>query len=69
MAVPVNPVSVCWLVTTREIGRMPPGVERLAKEPVFTRVIFPDGAEVVRKRLFHFLDKIGIKQSPGARFR
>jgi len=49
--------GVCMsLVTSREIGRIRQ-VERLAKTR-FHKSDIPDGAEVVRKRLFHFLDKI-----------
>jgi len=49
--------GVCMsLTTTREIGRIRQ-VERIAKTK-FHRSDIPDGAEVVRKRLFHFLDKI-----------
>lgn len=53
--------GVCMsLTTTREIGRIRQ-VERIAKTK-FHRSDIPDGAEVVRKRLFHFLDK--IEQAP-----
>lgn len=49
--------GVCMsLVTSREIGRIRQ-VERLAKTR-FHKSDIPDGAEVVRKRLFHFLDQI-----------
>jgi ATP-dependent RNA helicase DeaD len=49
--------GICMsLVTSREIGRIRQ-VERLAKTR-FHKSDIPDGAEVVRKRLFHFLDKI-----------
>lgn len=49
--------GICMsLVTSREIGRIRQ-VERQAKTR-FHRSDIPDGAEVVRKRLFHFLDKI-----------
>ncbi|MFT4062885.1 MAG: DEAD/DEAH box helicase [Edaphocola sp.] len=49
--------GICMsLVTTREIGRIRQ-VERLAKTR-FHRSDIPDGAEVIRKRLFHFLDQI-----------
>jgi ATP-dependent RNA helicase DeaD len=49
--------GICMsLVTSREIGRIRQ-VERLAKTK-FHKNDIPDGAEVVRKRLFHFLDKI-----------
>ncbi|WP_118972099.1 DEAD/DEAH box helicase [Taibaiella koreensis] len=49
--------GVCMsLVTSREIGRIRQ-VERMAKTR-FHKSDIPDGAEVVRKRLFHFLDKI-----------
>jgi ATP-dependent RNA helicase DeaD len=49
--------GICMsLVTTREIGRIRQ-VERLAKTK-FHKSDIPDGGEVVRKRLFHFLDKI-----------
>jgi ATP-dependent RNA helicase DeaD len=49
--------GVCMsLVTSREIGRIRQ-VERLARTR-FHKSDIPDGAEVVRKRLFHFLDKI-----------
>ncbi|WP_118950784.1 DEAD/DEAH box helicase [Taibaiella helva] len=49
--------GVCMsLVTSKEIGRIRQ-VERMAKTR-FHKSDIPDGAEVVRKRLFHFLDKI-----------
>lgn len=49
--------GICMsLVTSREIGRIRQ-VERLAKTR-FHKSDIPDGADVVRKRLFHFLDKI-----------
>jgi len=49
--------GICMsLVTSREIGRIRQ-VERMAKTR-FHKSDIPDGAEVVRKRLFHFLDKI-----------
>ncbi len=49
--------GVCLsLVTSREIGRIRQ-VERLAKTR-FHKSDIPDGADIVRKRLFHFLDKI-----------
>lgn len=49
--------GICMsLVTSREIGRIRQ-VERIAKTR-FHKSDIPDGAEVVRKRLFHFLDKI-----------
>lgn len=49
--------GVCMsIVTTREIGRIRQ-VERMARTR-FHRSDIPDGAEVVRKRLFHFLEKI-----------
>jgi len=49
--------GICMsLVTNREIGRIRQ-VERLAKTR-FHKSDIPDGAEVVRKRLFHFLEKI-----------
>lgn len=49
--------GICMsLVTSREIGRIRQ-VERLAKTR-FHKSDIPDGAEVIRKRLFHFLDKI-----------
>ncbi len=49
--------GICMsLVTSREIGRIRQ-VERMAKTR-FHKSDIPDGAEVVRKRLFHYLDKI-----------
>jgi len=49
--------GICMsLVTNREIGRIRQ-VERIAKTR-FHKMDIPDGAEVVRKRLFHFIDKI-----------
>ena len=49
--------GICMsLVTNREIGRIRQ-VERIAKTR-FNKSDIPDGADVVRKRLFHFLDKI-----------
>ncbi len=53
--------GVCLsLVTSREIGRIRQ-VERLAKTR-FHKMDIPDGADIVRKRLFHFLDKIDNAQ-------
>lgn len=53
--------GVCMSLTTgREIGRIRQ-IERLAKTK-FHKSDIPDGAEVIRKRLFHFLDK--IEQAP-----
>jgi len=49
--------GICMsLVTNREIGRIRQ-VERIAKTK-FHKKDIPDGSEVVRKRLFNFLDKI-----------
>src|SRR5690606_10594768 len=49
--------GICMsLVTNREIGRIRQ-VERIAKTK-FHKKDIPDGKEVVRKRLFSFLDKI-----------
>jgi ATP-dependent RNA helicase DeaD len=49
--------GICMsIVTPREIGRMR-AVERVAKTK-FTKVDIPDGNEVVRKRLFYFMEKI-----------
>ncbi len=54
--------GICMsLVTNREIGRIRQ-VERLAKTR-FHKSDIPDGAEVVRKRLFHFLEKIENAES------
>jgi len=49
--------GICMsIVTPREIGRMR-AVERVAKTK-FTKTDIPDGNEVVRKRLFYFMEKI-----------
>lgn len=49
--------GICMsIVTPREIGRMR-AVERVAKTK-FTKTDIPDGNEVVRKRLFFFMEKI-----------
>jgi ATP-dependent RNA helicase DeaD len=53
--------GVCMsLSTTREISRIRQ-IERIAKTK-FHKSDIPDGAEVIRKKLFHFLDK--IEQAP-----
>lgn len=57
--------GVCMsIVTNREIGRIRQ-VERLAKTK-FHKCDIPDGGEVVRKRLFHFLDKIETAEPQGS---
>jgi ATP-dependent RNA helicase DeaD len=49
--------GICMsIVTPREIGQIR-NIERLVKNR-FIRSDIPDGAEIVRKRLFHFLDEI-----------
>jgi ATP-dependent RNA helicase DeaD len=49
--------GICMsIVTPREVGQIR-NIERMAKSR-FLRSDIPDGAEVIRKRLFHFLDEI-----------
>ncbi len=49
--------GICMsIVTPREVGQIR-NIERIAKSR-FLRSDIPDGAEVIRKRLFHFLDEI-----------